>query len=122
MWPLVADHLAAAVVRTRKIELEEIKERCQSGEFQLWVIWVSRTKEALGAVVCDIQGYWNGRREARIICMGGVEMPRWRDRIDVIKDWARAEGCDALEIVGRRGWEKIYPDFELIETVISLEL
>ena len=42
--------------------------------------------------------------------------------IATVERWARGIGCDAIQIEGRRGWAKVYTDYEEVYTTFQKEL
>lgn len=125
VWHLVAPILARAILRTRKITLEDAHELCTVGACQLWVVWFPQEGEdgeALGALMTDIQAYPSGWRVARIFVLAGEEFARWSHLLIDIEAWAVAEGCQALEMIGRKGWGRVFPEYRPIEYVYSKEL
>lgn len=122
-WPLLEPILARVVSLTPKLELEDVLALTQSGDFQLWVMWDSAQRETLAVFTTELAPYPSGWKTVRINLLAGQEMERWtRILISGIEQWAIAEGCDAVELVGRRGWGRVYPDYELIEHTFSKDL
>lgn len=121
-WPLVRSLLARVTSLTPKLELEDILALTQSGDFQLWVVWDPASRETLAVFATQLTTYPSGWKTVRINLLAGEEMERWKHLIDGIEQWAIAEGCDAVEIVGRRGWGRVFPDYKLIEHTFSKDL
>lgn len=78
-----------------------------TGSAQLWigeddavrcgvVTCLSRTARGL---VCEI---W---------LMGGEDRHRWLHFLETIEAAARAHGCVAIELIGRRGWARLLPEY-----------
>ena len=36
--------------------------------------------------------------------------------------WAKEEGCDAMEIIGRHGWKKKLVDYRSVATVLAKDI
>lgn len=45
-----------------------------------------------------------------ILAAGGRDMKAWLDLQPDLVRWAKAQGCDALETPGRKGWERVLAD------------
>jgi len=60
----------------------------------------------VGATVCHFMFY--PRMKALLVFLGGgTDMPSWVTQMDEAhQQFARAQGCGRLEIVGRPGWER----------------
>lgn len=121
-WPLAEPWLALALERTEKLDLPTVLWACQQGDAQLWVAWDVVGRESLGALVTELADHPTGLRVARVLCLGGARFEEWAFRIRVLEEWARAEGCRALELVGRKGWGRVFPDYRPIEYVWSKPL
>ena len=39
-----------------------------------------------------------------------------------IVEWARGHGCNAMEIIGRKGWERQLKDYNAASTVLIKEI
>lgn len=66
---------------------------------QLW-----RVPEA--CAVTTVQTFPRAKVCMILLC-GGENMKAWIHHVDDICDWARKQGCDAVEIPGRRGWKRV---------------
>jgi hypothetical protein len=129
VWHIAKPYLAKAAARTKKLDVDQVADLCRAGDMTLWLIYFpeefgpdGREGDFYGAVVTDIQDYKNGWRAARVLGLGGKQMKRWIHLIKEIEQWASQWGCDAIEIVGRKGWGRMYPDYEPIEYVYAKEL
>ena len=80
----------------------------------------------------DIKGIWitrvhdNGHRKVGVVwgCAGDMNEVRSEalEFFAVIEAWMREIGCDFVEIVGRRGWERIFPDYERFAVILRKRL
>jgi hypothetical protein len=117
LWPALSPHLDRAFETTRKIGNPDAKQMCEDGDAQLWagVIWGEQgdVPAVLGSVVTEIREYTNGYRVLVVLAMGGVEFNRWDQMIlKVVEDFAKSEGCDAMDLEGRKGWGRWFPDYK----------
>jgi len=110
-----------AIARTRKTDTAAVLGMAKEGRVQVWVLWESNQKEPLGVVVTELVDYAS-RRVGRVILGAGRLVNLVDDVAGKLEAWARAEGCAALEAVGRRGWGRVRRDYELIESTFSKEL
>lgn len=117
VWEEVRPWIAAACKRSRgKFDEDDIKRGLLARDDQLW-IWHTETAYAVGVtrlvhypkqLVCTIRIVTGrNRREWENECMSQIER------------WAKARGCDAMELQARPGWEKALPDYE--KTHVYLE-
>ena len=109
----VADCLSISVARDPMESLSDIMEALDAGEMTAWVasdgdnlhsVTVTEILEGGAGKQCFI------RHCAR--AKGGASLQDWLGFLPVIEEYARLNGCQTVELIGRAGWEKILPDFE----------
>lgn len=104
--PEVEGFLSRAALRTHgrwlvKDIIDELFEEKQ----HLWVAFEEKGK-IVAACTTKLIDYPNGRSLAVQFC-GGDNMDRWLDDLLATLDkFARDQKCDAIEMTGRKGWEK----------------
>jgi hypothetical protein len=119
---LAREMLAPAFERTQKIDIEDVLDACRYDTMQLWFLCEKDAgRRAIGCIVTELI-YLPQRKVARVIAAAGKDAMRWKPCIGKFEEWARAEGCAALELVGRKGWGRIQPEYQEIERVYSKEL
>lgn len=116
-WPIAEPLLARAVARFPNYTLEDVHRSIAAGERQLWI----RVPDHEVAVVTAITDYPAGRR-LTLFALAGELRPGWQALFRSIEDWARSQGCSGVDIYGRRGWERVLPDYRLAHVVLSKEL
>jgi hypothetical protein len=121
VWPIARAQLALAASWTRKVDLDVLKTRLQAGIGQLWMVWVPKDELSLATICTDLLVHDTGWKVARVTLIGGGGMDIWRSLLVELEQWAREEGCDAIELVGRKGWQRVYTDYEHCETLIVKE-
>jgi hypothetical protein len=62
------------------------------------------------------------RKYCVIVACGGRGLARWLALIAPLEDYARAEGCDAIRIIGREGWARVLHGFRRTAAVMDKEL
>jgi hypothetical protein len=50
------------------------------------------------------------------------DMRRWIGLLDGIEDFARAEGCEATRIIGRKGWARVLASYQTKRIVLEKDL
>lgn len=74
-------------------------------DMQLWVI---RNGEGIKtAFVTQIVNFPTGLKVAEYIVLGGEDADAWLALQAEVEEWARAQGCYVMQVVGRPGWEKM---------------
>ena len=122
IWPVAAPFLEKGVKQTRKVTLESLQKSAAQGLVQLWLAYDPESKEILAACATDLFVYESGYKTARVLILGGFDVNRWSECIATIEEWAVAEDCDAVEIAGRKGWARIYPDYAPAEYWLQKEI
>ena len=148
IWPHVCGLIRAAAVKCRDLSsYQPVESSVLAGRALLWLV-VGEDGDDAGvkvhaAVVTKLQQ--NERRKVCVIVacggaitheehqgvdarLGGlcrerpVGMRRWLDLIGPIEDFARAEGCSAMRIIGRAGWIRVLPTYRLKNVVLEKEI
>ena len=86
-------------------------------------LWVYRPKgEVIAAAVTEITEY-SLRRVLNLVLFGGA-LKRCRSLEPDLIAWARARGCNRLELKGRRGWVRKLKDtgWQEVATVVRKEI
>lgn len=114
-WPDVRQLLVPAIEWAGEKNEAEVVAELASGMAQLW-IGEDRTVHC--AVVTCLS------RSARgLICeiwlMGGRDRSRWLHFIHRIEQEARRRGCIAIELIGRRGWARVLPEYRTKAIVLE---
>jgi hypothetical protein len=78
-----------------KMAVEDVYMAIKSNEYQLWLV-------PGGAWVTRIVSYPQSTRLEGIAA--GGEWQDWLTHGQQVIDWARLNGCDAVELIGRPGW------------------
>jgi hypothetical protein len=109
VWPHVRADIECAVATARgKFTVDDMLAELRSGECQLW-IWKSETAHAL--CITQVHSYKRNKVCWIRICVG-ENFPEWSVAcIGRIEDWARAQGCDAMEFIARPGWSKVMKQY-----------
>jgi len=120
VWPKVEPILARVVKPQTGYDLESVLTGLQLGMMQLWVIG-----DFLAVVVTTIQT----RPLHNVLFMqfvAGTDMDSWLDDwITLVDEFARQQGCAAIEFGGRKGWNRrlarSHPEYKPILTIFRRE-
>lgn len=119
VWPLVAHLIRAAMRKGRISDFADVERAVLAGRQLLWVaadtqaIWAAATIELSRA---------NGEKLCTIVACGGRERARWLSLKKELEKFAKAEGCAAIRIHGRRGWAREFPDYRLTRILLEKQL
>lgn len=111
VWEKCRPWLAAALLPTH--EIGDVLEAIQEGRAQFW-------PDADAAVVTELVAYPR-RKHCRCWLAGGSYEGIRRIEERVIP-WAKAEGCEVIEIIGRLGWRRRLGDYREQAAVLVKEI
>jgi hypothetical protein len=104
VWPLVAPLIHAAMKRGGIGAFAPVEESVLAGRALVWLA-TEDAKIHAAAVTQLAQTEW--RKVCEIVACGGNNRARWLHLIERIENFARAEGCAATRIIGRKGWARV---------------
>lgn len=102
VWPDV-EHLVART-DDRETKSDDIYRAIKSGAWQLWVAISGNGVEAAASTSFV---YYPTGKMCRVETIGGNNMSDWLFALKEIEDWAKLNDCIAMDIFGRKGWEKV---------------
>ncbi len=109
VWPYAGNLIRAAIEQTGLSEFEDIERQVFSGDQLLWLAISDHIEAAatthLSNNVCTI------------VACAGHNRERWLPLRAKIEAYAKAEGCRAVRLYGRKGWERTLRDYH-VEFVI----
>ena len=119
-WPEVVGHIERALVHSGgRYSSEDFFHALMRREMQLWL--VHEADRIVGVVITELRNYPR-RRCCRYLLLAGDGFARWQHLQDDIEAWARANGCAAMEMCGRRGWERKLKGWRATHIEMSKEL
>ena len=88
---------------------EEVRKSLKRAESQLWVV---REIEPTGIVVTRL-GNVGPTKSGLVWIASGSALEEGLDMFrSYIEPWFRQQGCKLIEIVGRKGWKRVLPDYQ----------
>lgn len=103
-----------------KTDIEQVEKDLLDRAMQLWIYVDDRGKIQLASIT-RIVVYLHNRKRLEISFFSGEGSD---DIVDVFQrmfeDFARAQGCEAMESIGRKGWQRRLKkyDYDYIHTVL----
>jgi hypothetical protein len=87
--------------------LEDVLKLLYDGTAQLWILWNEKKKTKYqGCIVSKILERPNSK-SLNLFIVTGQDRKLWQDKITVLEDFAKQEGCSHLETYARPGWSRI---------------
>jgi hypothetical protein len=89
------------------VDKDELLVDCLNGDLTLWVVYDETPDQMIGAFTVRIKKYPGGTVLSGEH-LGGSRLDEWADQLfDMMDQYAKLYNVSALELIGRRGWEKI---------------
>ena len=121
IWPHVEKFIKKACEYSRgQITPAAVYAELLQGDAQLWVA-SSEQRGIESGVITKITDN-TLRRICTIEALGGNSHQRWMSHLHTIEEWASAQGCNAVQVNGRRGWAKMLRDYKLTSITLEKEL
>lgn len=119
LWPSLRKKLLPAIDRSRDLITEaNTRDKCAAGQWQCWVAYVGTDLKA--AVVTRIMTAPSGKKLLDAILAGGDDRRLWqRPIVERLKSFMIEEDCQAFQLLGRKGWERVYPEFKVEQIVME---
>jgi hypothetical protein len=87
--------------------LDDVLKQVYDGKAQLWILWNEKKKTKYqGCIVSKILERPNSK-SLNLFIVTGQDRKLWQDKITVLEDFAKQEGCSHLETYARPGWSRI---------------
>ncbi len=109
IWPQARPYVAKALERDGRncYWPEDVLKALLDATCRLWISWDDEGKRVEAAVVTETIQYPR-RLALRLWLIGGENMKKWgRPLRDMLEEYARSQGCDAIEGGLRKGWLRI---------------
>ena len=119
LWPRVSGLIHVAMKRGDFSSFADVQDDVLAGRSLLWLAWDGADISA-AAITQLVVTEW--RKVCVIVACGGAEMARWVNLIDGIEQFAKAEGCKAIRIIGRLGWERVLMKYRVKRIVLEKDI
>jgi hypothetical protein len=119
LWPHMSHYIARAMARGGMGRFADVEADVLGANAYLWL--ALRAGAILAAAVTQVTGE-GAERLCTIVACGGHDWPRFGFLIEGLEDYARAEGCAAMEICGRPGWQRRLEGYRTVKAVIRKAL
>lgn len=109
LWPHVRPFIDAAFdTELGDDNTDSVKADLDARHALLWIVW--NGNKLIAAATTKIV-----RVPAKKLCIittcAGQDLSRWLHFLVDMEKYAKAEGCDAMRIMGRRGWKAMLPTY-----------
>jgi len=121
IWPHVRALIHAAMKRGDLSSFRPLEASVLAGDALLWLAWDPGAERIAAAAVTELhQSEW--RKVCVLVACSGAGVNRWIALLDGIEAYARAAGCAAVRIMGRKGWMRLLGDYRVKRIVLEKDL
>lgn len=96
----------------------DIRQCLLNGEMHLWLVM----EGAIKATVITQTLQFPRKKIGLIFLTAGNDMAGWIHLLKDIERCMKAQGCAAVELYGRPGWQKVLPDYQRDKIVLRKEI
>ena len=101
--------------------VEDIYNDLLDGKMQLWVLWnLNKKQNFQGCGVTKILQRTNSKA-LNIFIVTGRNRKQWQDKMPLVEDWAKQNGCTHIETYARPGWSRLLKEQDYKITHYLLE-
>jgi hypothetical protein len=115
IWPKVEHWVRAAMERGGLGLFDDVKEDVLNGDALAWLVWDE--PNLVGVVITQIT-----EDVCCIVACGGDGILSRLPLLKTIEQYAIAEGCARMRIMGRKGWLRALPDYREHRIVLEKDL
>ncbi len=125
VWSLVKKDISEALSYSgNHTDAQFVYDCVKENKMQLWVVWDKDKKTTLdkyyGVVVTEIVKR-KLIQSCNVFIVTGRQRQKWQHLINVLEDFAIENNCTNMELIARKGWEKIMEQFDYKKTHVVLE-
>lgn len=96
---------------------EDVKESVRNGWRQLWLL----VPDMACVWVTQIDTYPRSK-VLHIFLIAGRMPPDWKQVLFHVEQWGKAQGCQSVELKGRKGWVRRLPDYQVPRVFMQKDL
>ena len=125
VWSLVKKDIAEALSYSgNHTDAQFVYDTLKEDKMQLWVVWDKDKPTTLekyyGVVVTEIVKR-KLIQSCNIFIVTGRHRQQWQHLISVLEDFAIENNCTNMELIARKGWQRIMEQFDYKQTHVVLE-
>ena len=125
VWSLVKKDISEALSYSgNHTDAQFVYDCVKENKMQLWVVWDKDKPTTLekyyGVVVTEIVKR-KLIQSCNIFIVTGKHRQKWQHLISVLEDFALKNNCTNMELIARKGWERIMEQFNYKKTHVVLE-
>jgi len=119
VWPMVRPMIQRAFARTGLDGYERTEREVLEG---LQLLWLAFDEAAIEAVLTTQLIKVGERKVCVLVACSGQDSERWLPLLNEIENFARAEGCSGVRIIGRKGWQRVLDGYSARHVILEKSL
>lgn len=125
VWNLVKKDISEALSYSgNHTDAQFVYDCIKEKKMQLWVVWdkdkPTTVEKYYGVVVTEIVKR-KLIQSCNIFIVTGKHRQKWQHLISVLEDFAIENNCTNMELIARKGWQRIMEQFDYKQTHVVLE-
>jgi len=125
VWNLVKKDISEALSYSgNHTDAQFVYDCIKEKKMQLWVVWdkdkPTTVEKYYGVVVTEIVKR-KLIQSCNIFIVTGRHRQKWQHLISVLEDFAIENNCTNMELIARKGWQRIMEQFDYKQTHVVLE-
>ena len=125
VWNLVKKDISEALSYSgNHTDAQFVYDCVKEKKMQLWVVWdkdkPTTFEKYYGVVVTEIVKR-KLIQSCNIFIVTGRHRQKWQHLISVLEDFAIENNCTNMELIARKGWQRIMEQFDYKQTHVVLE-
>jgi hypothetical protein len=118
IWPFARPLIKSAIDRTGLSDFDEIERDVLAGNQLLWVALSGTIEAAATTKLVNVGSH----KICILVACGGKQRKRWLPLFERIENYARSEGCRAMRIIGRKGWQRVLSGYNVENIILEKAL
>lgn len=118
VWPHVSAGILAAFEKVDIGRFDELERDVMNGDALLWLVNGDGIEAAIVTQIINSQK----SKVCMVSALVGSDRDRWLHLESKIADYAKAEGCVSMRMIGRKGWKLVLKGYAEIGVVLERQL
>jgi hypothetical protein len=120
-WPFILEHIRDVAASSRgKLTADDLFHLCSAGYVTPFVV-LDDGGNLLATALVEFAQYPR-KKVCRIIGCVGSDRAKWLHHLSGIHAWARAHGCQAMQVIARKGWARELTAYRMTHVLLELDL
>jgi len=90
---------------------KDVLEYLKAGHYILWIATVTNSDAIVAAMTVEYVHYPR-HKMCRVVTIAGDRMSEWIGDLNMLENWALAQGCAYMDMYARRGWKKVLKEYK----------